>query len=103
MSLLQGQCPQGGGDVDWAQAVAGAGGRRGRATQGATVRCAGQPKRIGEVRTEQACAEAALHLAWALGPAQEGDRLGGADATPDRAIGPFADASLVSIPWRCGS
>ena len=28
---------------------------------------------------------------------------GGADATPDRAIGPFADANLVSIPGRCGS
>ena len=27
----------------------------------------------------------------------------GADATPDRAIGQFADANLVSIPWRCGS
>ena len=75
MSLLQGQCSQGGGDVDWAQAVAGAGGRHGRSAQGATVRCAGQPKRIGQVRTEQACAEAVLHLAWALGPAQEGDRL----------------------------
>ena len=62
--------------VDWAQAVAGAGGRRGGATQRATVRCAGQPKRIGQVRTEQACAEAALHLAWALGPAQDGTRLG---------------------------
>ena len=28
---------------------------------------------------------------------------GGADATPDRAIGPFADANLVSILWRSGS
>ena len=28
---------------------------------------------------------------------------GGADATPDRAIGQFADANLVSIPWRSGS
>ena len=28
---------------------------------------------------------------------------GGADATPDRAIGQFADANWVSIPWRCGS
>ena len=48
MSLLQGQCPQGGGDVDWAQAVAGAGGRRGRATQGAAVRCAGQHNSISK-------------------------------------------------------
>ena len=28
---------------------------------------------------------------------------GSADATPDRAISQFADANLVSIPWRCGS
>ena len=28
---------------------------------------------------------------------------GGADATPNRAIGPFADANLASLPWRCGS
>ena len=28
---------------------------------------------------------------------------GGADATLDRAIGPFADANWVSIPGRCGS
>ena len=28
---------------------------------------------------------------------------GSADATPDRAIGQFADANWVSIPWRCGS
>ena len=28
---------------------------------------------------------------------------GSADATPDRAIGQFADANLVSIPGRCGS
>ena len=27
----------------------------------------------------------------------------GTDATPDRAIGPFADANLVSIAWRSGS
>ena len=27
----------------------------------------------------------------------------GADAAPDHAIGPFADANLVSIPGRCGS
>ena len=33
----------------------------------------------------------------------QGPVWGGADATPDRAIGPFADANLVSIPWRCGS
>ena len=76
VSLLQGQCPQGGSDVDWAQAVAGAGCRNGWPIQRAAVRCAGQPKRIGQVRTEQACAGAALHLAWALGSAQDGDRLG---------------------------
>ena len=72
---IGGQCPQSGSDVDWAQAAAGAGGRRGRSTQGATVRCAGQPKRIGQVRTGRSALGQPLHLAWALGPAQEGDRL----------------------------
>ena len=75
VSLLQVRCPQGGGDVGRARAVAGAGCRRGRSAQGAAVRCAGQPKRIGQVRTEQACAGVALHFAWALGPAQDGARL----------------------------
>ena len=63
--------------VDWAQAVAGAGGRRGRSAQGAAVRCAGQQKQTERASSHWAqCAGAALHLAWALGPAQEGDRLG---------------------------
>ena len=48
MSLLQGQCFQGGGDVDGAQAVAGVGGRHGTATQGAAVRCADQHNSIFE-------------------------------------------------------
>ena len=47
---------------------------------------AGQPRRprevCGSTQTDRAsshwaqCAGAALHLAWARGPAQEGDRLG---------------------------
>ena len=38
-----------------------------------------------------------------LGLRRMGPVWGGADATPDRAIGPFADANWVSIPGRCES
>ena len=53
--------------VDWAQAVAGAGGRRGGATQRATVRCAGQPKRLGQVRTGRSALEQPCTLRRRLG------------------------------------
>ena len=103
MSLLQGQCSQGGGDVGRAQAVAGAGGRRGRSAQEAAVRCAGQPKRIGQVRTGRSALGQPYTLRGRLGLRRMVPVWGGADATPDRAIGQFADANLVSIPWRSGS
>ena len=48
VSLLQRQYPQGSGDVDGAQAVAGAGGRHGRATQGVAVRCADQHNSVSK-------------------------------------------------------
>ena len=75
--LLQGQCLQGGGDVDRAQAVAGTGCRLGKRVQGAAVRCAGQHTPTDQASSHWAqCAGAALHLAKALGPVQDGARLG---------------------------
>ena len=103
MSLLQGQCPQGGSDVDWAQAVAGAVCRLGKPAQGAAVRCAGQPKRIGQVRTGRIALRQPCTLRGRMGLRRRVSVWGGADATPDRAIGQFADANLVSMPGRCGS
>ena len=103
MSLLQGQCPQGGGDVDWAQAVVGAGCRHGKPAQGAAVRCAGQPKRIGQVRTGRSALEQPCTLRGRLGRRRTVTVWGGADATPDRAIGQFANANWVSIPGCSGS
>ena len=67
------------------------------------MRCAGQPKRIGQVRTGHSALGQPCTLRGRLGLRRMAPVWGGADATPDRAIGQFADATLVSIPWRCGS
>ena len=64
--------------------------------RGAAVRCAGQPKRIGQVRTEQVCAGASLHLAWALG-ACAGWRPSGA-APMQR---PTAPSARLQTPTGC--
>ena len=80
----------------------GAGCRPGKPAQGATVRCAGQPKRIGEVRTGRSALGQPCTLRGRMGLRRRVPVWGGADATPDRAIGQFADANWVSIPWRSG-
>ena len=109
VSLLQVRCPQGGGDVDRAQAVAGAGCRLGKPAQGAAVRCAGQNKQTDRASSHWAqCAGAALHLAWALGSAQDATRLGQCrcNARPGhrpvctRQLGVNTVALWVIISWR---
>ena len=74
-----------------------------RLAKAATVRCAGRHKRIGQVRTGHSALEQPCTLRGRLGLRRMVPVWDGADATPDRAIGQFADANLVSIPWRCGS
>ena len=75
----------------------------GRSAEGVTLSCAGQPKRIREVRTGRSALGQPYTLRGRLGLRRMVPVWGGADATPDRAIGQFADANWVSIPWRCGS
>ena len=69
------------------------------------MRCAGQykHKRIGQVRTGRSALGQPCTLRGRMGLRRTVTVWGGADATPDRAIGPFADANWVSIPWRSGS
>ena len=60
-------------------------------------------KRIGQVRTGRGALGKSCTLRGRMGLRRMGPVWGGADVTPDRAIDQFADANLVSIPWRSGS
>ena len=71
MSLLQGQCPEGGGDFGRVQAVAVAGHRRIGSTQGAAMRDMGLHN---QANASASCMVrgAVLCLAWGCGVTQAG-------------------------------